>query len=129
MKYTSEEKCRMDRLLAVFADYVADSREFDIAYSDKTGYVRLIIDECADAVFFPLESYDEMLRMFVNDIHFDYEYSYLYLNARGRAHGFQRACQHLRSLLNTLDADREYALAKLEQFCEEIKAANKIIDL
>ena len=67
MKYSPEEKLRMDRLLATFSDYVAHSQDIDIAYSDKSGFVRLIIEECADAVFFPITSFDDMLSMFLGD--------------------------------------------------------------
>ena len=64
MVYAREEKERMDRLLAAFADYVESSDEMDVAYSPKSGYVRLITAEDADAVYFPIESYDAMLEMF-----------------------------------------------------------------
>lgn len=64
MVYTTEEKRKMDSVLAAFADYTAASKEFDIAYSDKTGYVRLIIEECADHVFFPLQSFEKLVEMF-----------------------------------------------------------------
>ena len=67
MIYSSEEKLRMDRLLATFSDYVAHSQDIDIAYSDKSGFVRLIIEECADTVFFPITSFDDMLSMFLGD--------------------------------------------------------------
>ena len=64
MIYTPEEKQRMDRLLEVFADYLANSTEIDVAYAKKTGYVELVIAENADYVYFPIENYDDMLQMF-----------------------------------------------------------------
>ena len=68
MVYTPEEKKKMDNLLAVFADYVAGHTEFDVAYSDKTGYVRLIIDENAEQYFFPIADFDDLLDMFCMEI-------------------------------------------------------------
>jgi len=68
MVYTPEEKKKMDNLLQVFAEYTAAHREFDIAYSDKTGYVRLIIAECADQCYFPISSFDELMDMFCMEI-------------------------------------------------------------
>ena len=68
MVYTLEEKKKMDNLLAVFAEYTAQHEEFDIAYSDKTGYVRLIIAEHADAVFFKLENFDHLMEMFCMEV-------------------------------------------------------------
>ena len=129
MRYTPEEKQRMDRLLAVFADYVADSTEIDVAYSDKTGYVRLIVDEGADAVFFLIKDFDDMLTMFIDDIFADCEHSVIYLNERGTAHGFQRAYQHLHKVLSALDVDRAYALAKLEERYEYTKTLYHVKDL
>jgi hypothetical protein len=58
MVYTLEEKKKMDSVLQALAAYTAAHAEFDIAYSDKTGYVRLIIAEQADQVFFPLSGFD-----------------------------------------------------------------------
>ena len=37
MVYTPEKKKRMERLLEVFSDYVAESQYLGIAYADKTG--------------------------------------------------------------------------------------------
>lgn len=68
MVYTPAEKKKMDNALQVFADYTAAHTDFDIAYSDKTGYVRLIIAEHADHVFFPLSSFDELMDMFCMEI-------------------------------------------------------------
>lgn len=68
MVYTPEEKKKMDNVLHAFAEYTAANTEFDIAYSDKTGYVRLIIAEHADQVFFPLGGFDELVDMFCMEI-------------------------------------------------------------
>lgn len=68
MVYTPEEKLKMDNVIQAFAEYTAASTEFDIAYSEKTGYVRLIIDECADSCFFPLSCFGELVDMFCMEI-------------------------------------------------------------
>lgn len=68
MVYTQEEKKKMDNALQAFAEYTAASTEFDIAYSDKSGYVRLIIDEGADAVFFLLNGFEDLVDMFCMEI-------------------------------------------------------------
>ncbi len=75
MVYTPEEKKKMDNVLAVFAEYTAKHPEFDVAYSDKTGYVRLIVAEFADAYFFPLKDFDDLVDMFCMQIVFDKVYS------------------------------------------------------
>ena len=68
MVYTPEEKRKMDNVIQAFAEYTAASTEFDIAYSDKTGYVRLIIDEGADRFFFLLHNFDDLVEMFCMEI-------------------------------------------------------------
>ena len=68
MVYTQKEKERMDNLLQIIGSYVTESTQIDIAYSDKTGYVRLIIAPYEDYVFFPIESFDDMLETFFFDI-------------------------------------------------------------
>lgn len=68
MVYTPEEKKKMDDLMDVFAEYTANHSEFDIAYSDKTGYVRLITDEGADQYFFPLSDFNDLVDMFCMEI-------------------------------------------------------------
>lgn len=71
MLYTVEEKKKMDNVIQAFADYTAASKEFDIAYSDKTGYVRLIVAECADQVFFPLQGFEDLMDMFCMEFVFE----------------------------------------------------------
>lgn len=68
MIYTAEEKKKMDDVLQAFAEYTAVSTEFDVAYSDKAGYVRLIIDEGADQFFFYLNGFDDLVNMFCMEI-------------------------------------------------------------
>lgn len=67
MVYTIEEKKKMDDIARVFSQYVADSREIDLAYTEKTGYIRLIIEEYADPVFFPIADAEDLLEMFIYD--------------------------------------------------------------
>ena len=68
MVYTPEEKKRMDALVKVFEGFIADSNEIDVVYSGKKGYVRLIVEESADSVYFPIKDFDDMLNMFMFEI-------------------------------------------------------------
>ena len=118
MLYTLEEKLRMDRLLAVFDDYAAASVDSDVAYSEKSGYVRLIIADHADAVFFQIEDFDDMLNMFFFDI-FCEEVSLAreqHSHLTGATMDFSGFELRLRTRLDVLGADREYALGELEKF-------------
>lgn len=68
MVYKPEEKKKMENLLEVFAQYTAQHQDFDIAYSDKTGYVRLIIAESADTIFFKIKDFNDLMDMFCMEI-------------------------------------------------------------
>lgn len=118
MVYTPEEKGRMDQLLSAFTNYVAESDDIDIAYTEKIGYVRLIIAESADNLFFPLRNFDDMLQMFFFDILSDEVNLAFARNPKltYRTMDYTTAYHRLRSFLGALGADREYALKELDNF-------------
>lgn len=44
MIYTPEEKLKLDDILMAFSSYIQENNYFDILYSDRVGYVRMVID-------------------------------------------------------------------------------------
>lgn len=48
MKYTQEQCKELDKVMAVFSDYLRDSKQLDLIYSDKFGYI-LLYDSCTEA--------------------------------------------------------------------------------
>ena len=68
MVYTPEEKRKMENVLQAFAQYTASSPDFDMVYSEKVGYVRMITAECADAIYFVMEDFESLVDMFCMDI-------------------------------------------------------------
>lgn len=121
MVYTQEEKRRMDRLLAAFGDFVAQSDEIDVAYSDKSGYVRLIVADCADSIFFNYTDYDDMLRTFIFDAT-NCMMDRLRKGPGGRLSctttALQEARRYIRDILETLEEDAPYALEVLDKTME-----------
>lgn len=72
MPYSKEEKSRIDGLLEVFSDYIKGHYYFDIVYSEKVGYVRLVVAE--DGSDMPpvfIGSYDELLEVLFNEVAVD----------------------------------------------------------
>ena len=125
MVYTAEEKSRMDYLLNTFGDYVSDNKEFDLAYSEKLGYLALVINPKSGIIedIAPLKDFDALLEeMFLqigNDVlalkmggyHDDIElFPEEIVEVRRRAE----------SILNTMSQDREYCLAKLDYYLEHV---------
>ena len=41
MKYTQEQLSELNRVIEVFADYMHDSKQLDLIYSEKFGYILL----------------------------------------------------------------------------------------
>lgn len=123
MGYTQEEKQRMHHLMKAFSGYVAAHKEIDVAYAEKTGYVRLIVAECADKVYFPIRDFDAMLQMFIEDVFADeiFQVSLQNENFRYSMVDFSKPCERLRAILTTLDEDREYALNKLDQYMQHCR--------
>lgn len=109
MVYTPDEKRKMDNVLAVFAKYTARHTGFDVAYSDKTGYVRLITDACADHCFFTISGFDDLMDMFCMEIvseeverqfrknknleNWDVDYDSIRLRIQGYIDGLEEAYQ------------------------------------
>ena len=50
LKYTPEEKQKMDLLFSAFGEYIRTHTYFDIVYSEKLGYLRIVPDEKEDLV-------------------------------------------------------------------------------
>lgn len=124
MAYTPDEKRRMDRLVAAFGDFVAQSGEIDVAYSDKTGYIRLIIDDSADAIYFPYHDFDDMLQTFIFDMT-NAVVDRLRGASRGRyfsmTSALKEAHRRLWENLQNLGEDTPYALEILERALDQWK--------
>lgn len=66
--YLAEEKERMDALVTAFADYIREQDYFDIVYSERIGYFRIVIKDEGDEFITRLGSFDEMLRSLIDDM-------------------------------------------------------------
>ena len=115
MIYTPEEKQRIDRLIEAFRSYIDGQDYYDVVFSPKAGFLRVIVEEGCDEIYFPLDGFDDLLRMFIDDFLQDEE-------SRVK-HFLLRDFDHVRSLLmphlNMLGEDREYAISLMERKFEE----------
>ena len=116
MFYTAEEKSRMDYLLTTFGEYIRGNKEFDIVYSEKQGYLSLVINTNHGIIgdISPMKDFDALLEeLFIqisNDVrslkmvgyHDDIDlFPEEIVETRHR----------LEPILNTTTQDREYCLA------------------
>ena len=73
MIYTQLEKEKMDALLEAFQSYVDAREDYDVVYSQKAGYLRVMVGESCDQIFFPITGFSDMMRMFADDFLSDEE--------------------------------------------------------
>jgi hypothetical protein len=125
MVYTAEEKSRMDYLFTTFGDYIRGNKEFDIVYSEKLGYLSLVINRKSGIIedVDQLKDFDALLEeMFLqisNDVlalkmigyHDDIE---LFPEEIVEVH------RRVEPILNTMTQDRAYCLAKLDYYLEHV---------
>ena len=125
MVYTAEEKSRMDYLLNIFGEYIRSNKEFDIAYSEKLGYLSLVINTKYGIIedVSPLKDFDALLEeMFLqigNDV--------LALKMAGYHDDIElfpeemvELRRRMEPILNTMNQDREYCFAKLDYYLEHV---------
>ena len=109
MVYTPEEKDRMDELLHAFRPYIDAQSHFDVVWSNKAGYLRIITENSCDPIFFPIPDWESMLRMFIDDHLQDEEECPI----SGQA-DLCRVHRKLTAILSTLTHSREQALHLLD---------------
>ena len=118
MKYVREEKTKMDILMQTFRSYVNQREDYDVLYSEKAGYLRVLTGESCDAIYFPIAGFADMLRMFVEDFLSDEE--------ERVGNPLKQDYDHVRSLLmprlDTLGAYREEACRIMEETFEAWRA-------
>lgn len=110
MVYSQEEKQRLDALLDVFQDYLDHRADFDVVFSRKVGFVRLVTARDSDACYFPIGGYDALLEMFILDHLQDEEEQ----TENGMSMDFDRVRQRLLPVLNRLGTDAAYAIRVME---------------
>ena len=118
-----EEKARMDRLLEVFHSFIANNSDIDIVYSEKIGYVRLVIAENADSNYFPIQDFDELLQTLLFDV--------LCLQVdlalakdpslTNETMDYSSVQAYLTDILNTLDQDHDYTIREMHSFLTKWK--------
>lgn len=66
VRYTPEEKARMDEIIGAFSTYINEHFYFDILYSNKCGYIYIVIAEEDIPCDFLEDSSDLLYRLFMD---------------------------------------------------------------
>ena len=122
MKYTQEENAKMELLVEAFQSYVNQRDDYDMIWSPKAGYLRLLTGENCDHIYFPITGFSDMLRMFTDDHLMDEEErAGLYLKQ-----DYARVRSLLIPRLDTLGDYREEACEIMEQTFEAWRLADAV---
>lgn len=121
MIYPQEEKAKMDTLLEAFQSYVDQHDHYDVLYSKKAGYLRVITGDNCDTIYFPITGFADMVRMFTDDFLSDEE--------ERVGHNLKRDYHYVRSLLtprlDALGIHREEAYGIMEKTMDACRARSE----
>ena len=115
----------MDYLLNIFGDYIRSNKEFDIAYSEKLGYLSLVINPKHGIIedVSPMKNFDALLE----EMFFQISNDVLALKMVGYHDDIElfpeemvELRRRVEPILNTMTEDREYCLAKLDYYLEHV---------
>lgn len=124
MVYSKERGQMIDRIFKAFQHYIQEQNYFDIVYSEKIGYVWLLVDQPSDAVADVLDSPEAMLDSLFNDIITDVVFSpsnpyhipnSLILSEYEETESRRR----ITAILETMGDDKDFCLDYLEKYLKE----------
>ena len=124
MVYPKERGQMIDRIFKAFQHYIQEQNYFDIVYSEKIGYVWLLVDQPSDAVADVLDSPEAMLDSLFNDIINDVVFSpsnpyhipnSLILSEYEETESRRR----ITAILETMGDDKDFCLDYLEKYLKE----------
>lgn len=75
MVYRQAEKEKMELLLEMFQSFIREQSYFDVVYSEKLGYLRIVPgSETTDDQVFRISDFDNLLKMLADDMIFERMY-------------------------------------------------------
>ena len=108
MKYTQEQLSELNRVIEVFADYIHASKQLDLIYSEKFGYI-LLNDVCTE------EDDQDLIPILIDDA--EELCDHLILE---KANEILRGKHVMRDLWDTTSRERELIADALEEYMIKI---------
>lgn len=114
--YTRKEKNQMDEILAAFAGYVSKHSYFDLVYSKKIGYIRIVIEEDSDTMYTVVEGAEDLLKTLYDDMVMDELQKQIekYGEEDASKVNYDKIRAKVNRYLRSYRGDRQYALDVLE---------------
>lgn len=125
--YTAQEQQRMERVIAAFRKYIDGNEVFDICNSKKIGYFHMYIGKKHGPIYPPkrIEGVDALLDRLFLEVSEDVRELKLTGEYNDDRELFPIEIEETRSrllaILNTLEEDKEYCIARMEHFLEHEK--------
>lgn len=119
MIYSEREKQRIDNILAAFHTYIQSNPTFDIAYSEKVGYLWLQVNCFEETEPVVLHSVNELLKALFYEIICDEIYDARKINSevhRLTPARKQKVQLKIMDILMKMDSDASYCMDYLDAY-------------
>lgn len=129
MIYTAEQKKRIENILAAFRDYIDGSKEVDVVYSKKAGYVWIPIGEIAKSMVHEIieEPGVLLLRLF-SEIYLDVSRECIRddeVRSELNSEEIAELQRRIESYINSMTDSRDYCQAYMEQYIRKLREGKK----
>ena len=118
MVYTEAEKNKIDNILKAFSGFIKEQDYFDIVYSEKMGYIKLLVEmesEPASALATAGEMLDTLCDEFIAETVFSPQNPSHRLTEEAKTESRSR----LMAIIAQIEEDREYYLDYVTRYIQE----------
>lgn len=121
MFYSVATKKKLDTIFKAFSDYIRGQDYFDVVYSEKVGYVRILAqspeDEAPELLNTPETMLDVLFNEIVNDVVLSPDNTTRDPDARTLSeYEKTESRRRIAAILGTMDEGRDFCLDRLEKY-------------
>lgn len=118
MVYTEAEKNKIDNILKAFSGFIKEQDYFDIVYSEKMGYIKLLVEMESEPVSV-IATAEEMLHTLCDEVISETVFSPQNPSHRLTAEVEAESRNRLMAIIMQIQEDREYYLDYATQYMQE----------
>ena len=118
MVYTEAEKKKIDNILKAFSGFIKEQDYFDIVYSEKMGYVKLLVEMESEPVSV-IATAEEMLHTLCDEVISETVFSPQNPSHRLTAEVEAESRNRLMAIIMQIQEDREYYLDYAAQYIQK----------
>ena len=118
MVYTEAEKNKIDNILKAFSGFIKEQDYFDIVYSEKMGYIKLLVEMESEPVSV-IATAEEMLDTLCDEAIAETVFSPQNPSHRLTPEAKTESRSRLMAIITQIEEDREYYLDYVTQYIQE----------